>query len=606
VLYAWDPAFWYILYYHIHMFSFRKRFATLGDTMKMYPITTVILGVICTIALLFIWDRFLSLWVNQLDLLGKLLAIWLVYVVASAAVTKRFFDEPLRHMIWHGVLFVCMLAYFFVLPTSFEDAPQSIFIRHVLIQITAVVSLLVVTLWTTKRNEQSMYHGVIQLVLHAVLAWLFSLVLAWWIMWAMWWIEQLFGIDIVSEWYSTIFAVVWILFGGLSFLDGVKKWIIDEDEDSQPLKWKTLLGWVVGFLLLVYGIILYIYLGKILMTGEWPSNQVTPLSFAFSGLVVLGSILLVPLVTDEQQLILRKKILIRMYISLIPILVMVFFAIKLRIGQYGVTEMRYILCALLLWLLISAGYMIMSKKKDLRWVALIFSVVTIVSFAGWPISASWWAKSCQFDNLEEFVSQHNVQDEHGLLSKEKISALSTEGQQELADLLRYLVDYHGGETIDTYYSWTSDSSYTVLDTLWLPTYRSWNMGEDKVEYIYLSVQESPDSVNLEGYSRMYRNISWYAYNRWMSNIASWVTTELNGTEFILTIDAQEHIIQINQLTEEFMERRSNTNEYDNSVPRDAFVYAWSGYTLLFSSLHWQKTIDGVFSLESVTFDILIE
>lgn len=509
-------------------------------------------------------------------------------------------------MIWHGVLFVCMLAYFFVLPTSFEDAPQSIFIRHVLIQITAVVSLLVVTLWTTKRNEQSMYHGVIQLVLHAVLAWLFSLVLAWWIMWAMWWIEQLFGIDIVSEWYSTIFAVVWILFGGLSFLDGVKKWIIDEDEDSQPLKWKTLLGWVVGFLLLVYGIILYIYLGKILMTGEWPSNQVTPLSFAFSGLVVLGSILLVPLVTDEQQLILRKKILIRMYISLIPILVMVFFAIKLRIGQYGVTEMRYILCALLLWLLISAGYMIMSKKKDLRWVALIFSVVTIVSFAGWPISASWWAKSCQFDNLEEFVSQHNVQDEHGLLSKEKISALSTEGQQELADLLRYLVDYHGGETIDTYYSWTSDSSYTVLDTLWLPTYRSWNMGEDKVEYIYLSVQESPDSVNLEGYSRMYRNISWYAYNRWMSNIASWVTTELNGTEFILTIDAQEHIIQINQLTEEFMERRSNTNEYDNSVPRDAFVYAWSGYTLLFSSLHWQKTIDGVFSLESVTFDILIE
>jgi hypothetical protein len=124
------------------------------------------------------------------------------------------------------------------------------------------------------------------------------------------------------------------LFGGLSFLDGVKKWKIDEDEDSQPLKWKTLLGWVVGFLLLVYGVILYIYLGKILITGEWPSNQVTPLSFAFSGLVVLGSILLVPLVTDEEQTILRKKILTRMYVSLIPILIMVFFAIKLRIGQY--------------------------------------------------------------------------------------------------------------------------------------------------------------------------------------------------------------------------------------------------------------------------------
>jgi hypothetical protein len=39
------------------------------------------------------------------------------------------------------------------------------------------------------------------------------------------------------------------------------------------------------------------------------------------------------------------------------------------------------------------------------------------------------------------------------------------------------------------------------------------MGEDKQEYIYLSVQESPDSIDLEGYSRMYRNISWYAYDR---------------------------------------------------------------------------------------------
>lgn len=572
----------------------------------MYPITTVILGAICVITLFFIRERLLNLWTQQLDLLGKFVAIWLVYVVASAAVTKRFFDEPSKHIIWHWVLFVFMLAYFFILPTSLNDAPQSIFIRHILIQITAVVSLLVVTLWTTKRNEQSMYYGVIQLVLHAVLAFLFSLVLAWWIMWAMWWIEQLFSVTIVSEWYPTIFAVVWILFGGLSFLDGVKKWKIDEDEDSQPLKWKTLLGWVVGFLLLVYGVILYIYLGKILITGEWPSNQVTPLSFAFSGLVVLGSILLVPLVTDEEQTILRKKILTRMYVSLIPILIMVFFAIKLRIGQYWVTEMRYILCALLLWLLVSAGYMILSKKKDLRWVALLFSVVTIISFAGWPISASWWAKSCQFDNLEEFVTQNNVQDENGLLSKEKISVLPTEGQEKLADLIRYLVDYHGTHALKTYYAWTSESSYTVLDSLWLPTYRSWNMGEDKQEYIYLSVQESPDSIDLEGYSRMYRNISWYAYDRWMSNITSWVTTELNGNEFILTIDAQVHTIPITQLIEEFMERRSNTNEYDNSVPRDDFVYTWSWYKLLFSSLNWQKTVDGVFSLEGVTFDILIE
>lgn len=123
---------------------------------------------------------------------------------------------------------------------------------------------------------------------------------------------------------------------------------LDDTSSVETAKRKTLLGWVIGLLLALYGVILYAYLGKILLTGEWPSNQVTGLGFAFSAFVLVASILLVPLVTDPKKALTRQRLISTMYLLLVPVLVMIFMAIMMRVEQYGLTEMRYLVYAILL------------------------------------------------------------------------------------------------------------------------------------------------------------------------------------------------------------------------------------------------------------------
>lgn len=585
------------------MFSFRKRFATLSDTIKTYSITTILLCILCVITLILTWQHEYSLTSDQLEFLGKLLMIWLVYVFASASVTKRFFEEPKKHILLQVVLLICMIAYFFIFPTDFDSPPIAFVIRHTLIQITAIVSLLVLTLWTGKRNKQSMYHGLIQIVMHSVLSSLFSLVLAGWISGALWWIEGLFSIDIIFEWYATIFAVIWIIFGGLSFLDGIRKRKIDEDEAVQPAKWKTLLGWVVWVLLLVYGVILYIYLGKIIITWERPSNIVTPISFAFSGFVVLWSILLVPLLTNENHSIVRKNILIGMYLSLIPILIMVFFAIRLRIEQYGLTEMRYIIVALLVRLVISAGYIVISKQKDLRWVSAIFTVIAIISFAGWPISASWLARIYQSNSLEDFVVQYDLKGDNGLLNTTRIALLTSDEKQKVSELIRYLVDYHGSTTMKLYYVWDAEYSHTVLRELWLP-FSIRNLPES--DYVYLSVEKTSWLLDIAQYSRLYKNISLYKRSRdsEIITIGSWVRVGINWSNLLLVIDTIEHTVDLDELVREF--RESSDMWFNTTIARNQFIFTESWYKLLFSYINWQTKSGGIFSLEGVIFDLLVE
>ncbi len=589
------------------MLSFRKRFATLGDTIQAYPIATVILCAICVLTLVVVRERVFDFWPDQLQVLQKLLMISLVYVFVSVAVTKRFTEEPKRHILRQWVLLVAMVAYFFVLPAPVDNAPQTLYIRHAIIQITAIITLLVLPLRTKKRNEQSMYHGVIQLFLHAALAGIFSLVLAWGIMWALWWIEQLFGVTVVSEWYPTIMAVVWILFGGLSFLDGIRQWKIDEDEPVQQVKRKTMLGRVVGFLLLVYGVILYIYLGKILVTWERPSNQVTPLSFAFSWLVVLWSILLIPLVTDEKDTVVRKRALVWMYLAVLPILVMVFFAIKLRLSQYGITEMRYIVCALLLRLVVSTGYMIISKQKDLWWVAMICTIIAFISFAGGPLSASWMAKNYQEKRLETFIATHHLQGGTGLLDKTAVATLKNSEQQELAGLIVYSISFYGPATMSKYYAGSIENEYNVLDKLWLEAPL---VDFNNNNYLYISSEGNISRIDTTWYTALYRGITLSTYNdawNWgMIAVDSWVTAYIDWPNVILTIAGSVHTIGLDSLVAQFRNTATSNGPGSSNLPSGQFVFSGAWFKLFFSYISGQFTADGTFSLESMWFDLLVE
>lgn len=289
-----------------------------------------------------------------------------------------------------------------------------------------------------------------------------------------------------------------------------------------------------------------------------------------------------------------------MYVSLIPILVMVFLAIKLRIDQYGLTEMRYIVCALLLRLLLSSAYMTMSKQKDLRWVGAIFTTIAVFSFISGPLSATGLAKWYQTERLDTFIANYDVVDIDGFLDATKIALLTSNEQQEIAELIRYLLDVHGPKTMEVYYEKWVEDSYMLLENLWLPTSRSWNTEWNK--YVYLSAQETSSGDELLGYSRLYRDISAYTYDGKTNEAFSWIQTSIEWSNMLLQIDGINHKILVADLVEQFEEQIID----DNRVARDEFTYQWVWYKLLFSYINWQISKDDLFTLEWVGFDLLVE
>lgn len=575
------------------MFSLNKRLTSLLETIKVFPITSIVLWLLCILSLVLIRQDISFLTEKFYDLLNKLILVLLVYIFISTTITKRFAAERQKRYLLQSVLLMLAIWYFLILPDSFGASPTTVLITHGLIQTAAVVSLLIVPLWTWSRELQSTYHWLIQLIMHIVLAVIFSLVLSSWVSWALRWIEELFGGSIALEWYATVSTVSGILLWGLSFLDGIRKRNITDNEVLRSAKWKTMLGRVVWVLLIVYGCILYVYLAKVIITWVWPSNTVTPLSFAFSGFVVVWSIILVPLITDENDMFPRSKILLRMYLSLLPIIAMVWCAISLRIQQYWLTEMRYIICMILVRLWVSAWYCIVSNRKDLWYIPVFFVALVVVSFVGWPFSASWMARWYQTWILDDFI-ENNALVTEGVIDATRIAELSNQDKEELSELLRYLVDYHGVESIQQRYSQEAENSYEVLSALWLSEYNRY--GYTDTVYRYYGVSSELWSVSVEWYNSLYSNIRvhtfkdrneiWIAYMQWKN--------------LILSVEDKERNISFDDIMKNF-----ETIEPATDIPQDQLTYVWSWIKIVFNEISWEES-QWVFTVTSAEFSLLVE
>jgi len=580
-----------VLIYFVHntMFSLKKRFTALEETIKAYPIATALLVALAWLVLTLIRDWTYIFDDAMLTRFTKMIMVWFVFVFASVAITKRLRWDVKRHALWQWLLLAAIIVYYAVLPGSLDTAPQTTAITHMLIQWVAVALLLVAPLWTAKRRDDAMYKGLIQLILHACLAGIFSLVLAWWISWALAWIEALFDVEIASEWYPSLFATIGIVFWGLTFLDWIRQRKINDKSTIKKDKWKTLLWWVIGVLLLVYGLILYAYLAKILMTGEWPSNQVTWLGFAFSGFVVVGSILLVPLITDKKKALTRQRLLNWMYISLIPILGMVFFAIKLRVDQYGITEMRYLVCLLLIWLLWSSLYMIISKKKDIRWVAALLTWLSTIAFVWGLISAWGVAEHCQKKRLNTLVSTYNVLDSNWMLDKELLSGLNSDEKDEIAWTIRYLVDFHWPESVSDYITTSSKSGYTVVNDLWIWGY--WGLRNDDGR-VYFNVWGTKENVivPVTGYDRLYSDVRLYKSDK-QKSLSDEIVISLSKNELLIALwDASPIVIDLAALMEDSKDSEIFFHEQDS---------LWFSIDYMHGYREWSDV-----EVEGIEFDLL--
>lgn len=236
-----------------------------------------------------------------------------------------------------------------------------------------------------------------------------------------------------QQFIPQVWMVVTGILGVSYFLAGVphdKREYYHETNKKAPI---VLLEYILAPLLALYTVILYIYAATILVDWDWPKGGVVYWILTFS-LVGLGAYVLSYSLRDEKPHGLLNRFFSWWLGLLLPLLIVYFIAIGLRIEQYGITENRYIVVALGLWLLVMVPYFLFGRTKHFQVLPLSLGVLALLSLVG-PWSMFSLSTYSQVGRLERLLT------EQGILINGKIQKAENAPSPEISGHIHSIVNY---------------------------------------------------------------------------------------------------------------------------------------------------------------------
>lgn len=248
-------------------------------------------------------------------------------------------------------------------------------------------------------------------------------------------IVQLFDVDLPYKLVFYTFLVIAGIFAPSLFLARIPGVNEEFNNKEYPKTLKVLLLYIVIPLITIYSTILYAYFLKIIITRDWPQGLVSHLVLWYSVVSVAAIFFITPLLNDNK-LAKRFKSIFPKYI--IPILIMMFVAMTIRINAYGITENRYFGLILGLWV---SGIMIcFTFKKNFKntIIPISLSIIALISVFG-PLSSFSISKYSQNNRLESILVKNEMLVDNEIIEKDNISQ---EDREEISMVLKYFNDNH--------------------------------------------------------------------------------------------------------------------------------------------------------------------
>ena len=243
-------------------------------------------------------------------------------------------------------------------------------------------------------------------------------------------VDRLSLIKLEGKIYVETWLFVVFVFAMIFFASKLKK--VDESLEEYEIHkvFKFLIYFIVIPLITIYTGILYIYFGKMLVTRSWPQGLVSHLILWYTIFSLFIMIMVTPMTKKDPVAKVFKK-----YFPLasIPLLALSIVSISKRISQYGVTELRYFIVLLGIWLIFCMVSSIFRARLSIVLISLI-AVVYISVFS--PVNNRRITIMSQNKRLERILIKH------GLLKDGKLvqnSRLSENKKYEVTDVLNYIL-----------------------------------------------------------------------------------------------------------------------------------------------------------------------
>ena len=400
-----------------------------------------------------------------------------------------------------------LVGYAFTVPTSFPHEEASFFIRFGLLA-AGMVLLVMIAPYLKKGEVNGFWQYNKTLYYRLFVTAVFSIVLFAGLAIALAALDKLFGVSVPAKRYGELWVLVAGLFAPWFFLAGVPEDLEGLDKNEEyPKGLKVFAQYILLSLVIVYLLILYAYLLKILMQWSWPKGWVSSLILGFSATSILSLLLMHP-IRDRSENAWIRAAGRWLYIVLVPLIVVLFLAVTERIGDYGITESRYAGIVLGIWLVAQVLHFLFSKSKSIKFtIGSLCLLAFLVSFGPWGMLSV--SQRSQVGRLSRLLTKNGILI-NGKVHKEH-GKVSQEDAQEISSIVSYLNRIHGYEAIQPWFAdkLKEDMRPGYAVNLAPPRVLD-KMGVEFIGYLRgargptFSLFETKEAIDISGYDRLLR------------------------------------------------------------------------------------------------------
>lgn len=414
------------------------NFNSIKNTFKRFPLTLISTTLATIFLILSTFDEYDEAFNNKMISYG-LVFVFGIFLFAFV----KLFNEGLRNYYDLKNLknnnLIKILSYLITMPILYgiyeliyDESSVFAYYEKNFIYFTLIAALIVGSAFVGKLNYHKDYVAYVAKILKAfIISNIYSFIVFIGVSGIIFALNSLFKINFADLVYLRVAIFSFILFNVVTFLADFPKVSDSFIDYKYPKAFKILLVYIITPIVIIYTGILLAYFIKILLLWQIPNNLIVNLVIWFASFAVIYLFFISRI--DSIDFINKFKIIFPF--TLFPLLAMMFFAIYLRIREYGITENRYLVVAGGVWILLSLIYYIFYRDNSNITVPIFLSVIILISGIG-PASATSLSVRSQNSRFEKLLKENKM------LAGEEIKPnlnIDSDAKNQIIDIVSYMV-----------------------------------------------------------------------------------------------------------------------------------------------------------------------
>ncbi|GFR36617.1 DUF4153 domain-containing protein [Thermobrachium celere] len=489
---------------------------------------------------------------STLQRLAMILILSIPVTLTAKMIWERRQEDYARLLIYYAVSFVFIIGYYFIYLNKLDYISTS---RIVGSNIIFYLLFLLIPYFIDRKNFEmysikiftagfitSIYTGVLYFGLSAIL---FT-------------IDRLLEVKINPETYLQTFFICVFIFAVNYFLSLVPRIKDNFTKDVFPRAFNILLNYIVVPLLTAYTIILYIYFFKILITQNWPKGLVSHLVLWYSFITILVVFFLAPIKEDVKIAYYFTKVITK---AIIPLILMMFTSMGIRINAYGVTEPRYYVIIAGIWVLLVFLYWNITKEAKNALIPFTLAITIFISLFT-PLSSFSISRYSQNKRFESILKRNNMLKDGKIIKNPNIDK---KDKQQISSIISYF-EYRQG--IDKLKFVPSDFNSSKMKEVFGFEYEALYT-PDNIQYFYYRIKQN-SLIDIKGYDYF---VQINSYNIDTTNMKefSFKYNNSNATLYIYKNNVLIYSKNINEILKGIYEKY-NMLQKDTELDVDALTY----------------------------------